>query len=193
MNEKSEISTKVVALQKTTDHHALITTNRWLLIAVFSLMTLIVIAGFIFLPTNNVTSSKKTVSAEPYVNEKNPVLSSEVNVLKGQFVGLLSGSIESKLRILEENVRLGAISQSLGAIEDIKNDVKVLRTYSEPSKEMKALANEQIIEEMTQLKRLVYLTIASCGLMIVAIAGIWFKQYKQLNYKEMLTRYLGKH
>jgi hypothetical protein len=125
--------------------------------------------------------------------KKNPVLSSEVNTLKGQFVGLLSGSIESKLKTLEENVRLGAVSESLGAIEDLKHDVKVLRSYSEPVNENRVVVNEQLFEEVSQLKRLVYLTLASCGLMVAAIACIWFKQHKQLTYKEMVIHYLSKH
>lgn len=193
MSNKREISTKIVALQKIPEHNALIKANRWLLAAVFLLMTVIVVAGFVLIPGNNLSSYKKISSSESYINEKNPVLSSEVNTLKGQFVGLLSGSIENKLRTLEENVRLGAVSESLGAIEDLKNDVKALRSYSAPANESRVVINEQLLQEMSQLKRLVYLTLASCGLMVAAIAGIWFKQHKQLTYKEMVTRYLGKH
>jgi len=85
-------------------------------------------------PAHDVTSFKKS---EVTAAEMNPVLSAEVNNLKGQFVGLVSGSIESKLRTLEESVRLGTVSTALGTIEDLKNDVRVLRTYSEPPKKRK--------------------------------------------------------
>jgi NAD(P)H-hydrate repair Nnr-like enzyme with NAD(P)H-hydrate epimerase domain len=88
---------------------------------------------------------------------------------------------------------LGAASTALGTIEDLKNDVKVLRSYSEPVKQKDvAIANEQLIKEMSELKRLVYVTLASCGLMLAAIAGIWIKNRCRLPYKQAIVRYLGK-
>jgi len=190
MSELHETKSEVVVLQRIPSHQGLMKVNRWLMIMVFFLMTVIVIAGFFFFPTNDVTRFKKS---EATIAEMNPVLSAEVNTLKGQFVGLVSGSIESKLRSLEESVRLGTVSSSLGTIEDLKNDVKVLRTYSEPAKKEKvAIDNEQLMQEMSELKHLVYLTLASCGLMLAAVAGIWFKNRYRLPYKEAIIRYLGK-
>jgi len=119
-------------------------------------------------------------------------LSAEVNTLKGQFVGLVSGSIESKLRTLEDSLRSGAVANSLGTIEDIKNDVKVLRTYSEPVKKEPLVDNQQLMQEMSQLKRLIYLSFASCGLMLAAVAGIWIKNLKKLPSKEAIIRYLSR-
>jgi hypothetical protein len=80
----------------------------------------------------------------------------------------------------------------LGTIEDLKNDVKVLRSYLEPAKKEKVvLANEQLMREMSELKRLIYVTLASCGLMLAAIVGIWVKNRYRLPYKEAVKRYLG--
>ena len=190
MSDMHETKSEIVVLQGIPSHHGLIKVNRWLMAMVFFLMTVIVVAGFFMLPANDVTRYKK---AKVTVAEMNPVLSVEVNNLKGQFVGLVSGSIESKLRSLEESIRQGTASTALGTIEDLKNDVKVLRSYSEPAKEEKvALSNEQIMQEMSELKRLIYVTLASCGLMLAAIAGIWFKNRYRLPYKEAIIRYLGK-
>ena len=190
MSELHETKSEIVVLQRIPSHQGLMKVNRWLMAMVFFLMTVIVIAGFFMLPANDVTSYKKS---EVTVAEMNPVLSAEVNTLKGQFVGLVSGSIESKLRSLEESIRLGTVSRALGTIEDLKNDVKVLRSYSEPAKKEKvALSNEQLMQEMSELKRLIYVTLASCGLMLAAIAGIWFKNRYRLPYKEAIIRYLGK-
>ncbi len=190
MSDMHETKSEIVVLQRIPSHQGLMKVNRWLMAMVFFLMTVIVIAGFFMLPANDVTSYKKS---EVTVAEMNPVLSAEVNNLKGQFVGLVSGSIESKLRSLEESIRLGTASTALGTIEDLKNDVKVLRSYSEPAKEEKvALSNEQLMQEMSELKRLIYVTLASCGLMLAAIAGIWFKNRYRLPYKEAIIRYLGK-
>jgi len=190
MSELHETKSEVVVLQRIPSHQGLMKVNRWLMAMVFFLMTVIVFAGFFLFPDNDVTSYKKT---EVTVAEMNPVLSAEVNTLKGQFVGLVSGSIESKLRSLEESIRLGTASTALGTIEDLKNDVKVLRSYSEPVKKEKVVIdNEQLMQEMSELKRLIYVTLASCGLMLTAVAGIWFKNRYRLPYKEAIIRYLGK-
>ena len=190
MSELREKKSEIVVLQRIPSHQGLMKVNRWLMAMVFFLMTVIVIAGFFLFPANDLTSLKKS---EVTVPEMNPVLSAEVNTLKGQFVGLVSGSIESKLRSLEESIRLGTVSTALGTIEDLKNDVKVLRSYTEPAKkENVALSNEQLMQEMSELKRLIYVTLASCGLMLAAIAGIWFKNRYRLSYKEAIIRYLGK-
>jgi hypothetical protein len=190
MSELHETKSEVVVLQGIPSHQGLMKVNRWLMAMVFFLMAVIVIAGFLFLPATDVTSYKK---AQVNIAEMNPVLSAEVNTLKGQFVGLVSGSIESKLRSLEESVRLGTVSTALGTIEDLKNDVKVLRSYSEPAKkEPVAIPNEQLMREISELKRLIYVTLASCGLMLAAVVGIWFKNHYRLDYKKAIVRYLGK-
>ncbi|TRW97956.1 hypothetical protein [Candidatus Methylobacter oryzae] len=181
-------------LQRIPSHHELMKVNRLLLMIVCALMVVILIAGFLLFPTDNFISNYKKVTAtETYAAEMNPVLSSEVSALKGQLVGLVSGSIESKLNALEESIRVGSVSSSIGTIEDLKNDLKVLRAYSEPAKKGNAtVSNEQLMLEMSQLKRLIYLTIASCGLMLAAVAGVWIKNRNRLPYKEAKTAYLGK-
>ncbi len=189
MSKLHETKSEVVVLQRIPSHQGLMKVNRWLMAIVFFLMSVIVIAGFFFIPTNDVTRFTKSEAA---ISGMNPVLSAEVDTLKGQFVGLVSGSIESKLRTLEESIRLGSVSSSLGTIEDLKNDVKVLRSYSEPVKEKNAvLANEQLMQEMSELKRLIYVTLSSCGLMLAAIAGIWLKNRYRLPYKETIKHYIG--
>jgi hypothetical protein len=189
MSELHKTKSEIVVLHTIPSHQGLMKVNRWLMAVVFFLMTVIVVAGFFLSPADDVISYKREV----YADGMNPVLSAEVNTLKGQFVGLVSGSIESKLRSLEESIRLGTVSNSLGTIEDLKNDVKVLRSYSEPAKKEKvAIDNEQLMQEMSELKHLIYVTLASCGLMLVAVVGIWFKNRYRLPYKEAITRYLGK-
>ena len=188
MSELHEKKTELVVLHSIPPHQGLMKVNRWLMATVFFLMAVIVIAGFFLLPANDLSRYKKAEVAD-----MNPVLSAEVNTLKGQFVGLVSGSIESKLRSLEESVRLGTAANALGTIEDLKNDVKVLRSYSEPVKnERVAIDNAQVMREMSQLKRLIYVTLASCGLMLAAVAGVWFKNRYRLPYKETIIRHLGK-
>jgi cell division protein FtsB len=202
MSDKNKINAVVetlpgnasTVLQRIPSHHELMKVNRLLLTIICSLMVVILIAGFLLFPADSFISSyKKATATETYAAEMNPVLSSEVNALKGQLVGLVSGSIESKLNALEESIRVGSVASSIGAIEDLKNDLKVLRSYSEPAKKGKSdISNEQLMQEMSQLKRLIYLTIASCGLMLAAVAGIWIKNRNRLPYKEIKTSYLAK-
>ncbi|MDI1230113.1 MAG: hypothetical protein PSV18_07700 [Methylobacter sp.] len=181
-------------LQRIPSHHALMKVNRLLLTIVCSLMIVVLIAGFLLVPTDSFINRYKNATAtETYAAEMNPVLSAEVNALKGQLVGLVSGSIESKLNALEQSIRIGSVSSSISTIEDLKSDLKALRSYTEPAKKGKVvISNEQLIQEMSQLKQLIYLTIASCGLMLAAVAGIWIKNHNRLPYKETKTSYLGK-
>jgi hypothetical protein len=190
MSELHETKSEIVVLQRIPSHQALMKVNRWLMVMVFFLMTVIVIAGFYLLPANDLGRFKKN---EATLAEINPVLSAEVNTLKGQFVGLVSGSIESKLRSLEGSIRLGAAANSLATLQDLKNEVQVLRSYSESAKnEAVTTDSKQLIQEMSHLKHLVYLTLASCGLMLAAVCGIWLKNRYRLPYKETIMRHLGK-
>lgn len=199
MSDINKINSEIVEtqgiLQRIPSSQGLMKINKLLLAIVFSLMTVVLILGFLLFPNHDLTNNyKKTRTSEVYASGMNPVLSSEVNNLKGQFIGLISGSIESKLRALEESIRLGTVANSLGTIEDLKNEVKVLRSYSDPAKnETVNLANEQLMQEMAELKNLIYVTLASCGLMLAAIAGIWIKNRNRLPYKKVKTGYLGRH
>ena len=180
-------------LQKIYSHQALMKVNRLLLTIVCSLMLVVLIAGFLLIPTESVINRKIITSTESYAADINPVVSAEVNELKGKLIGLVSGSIENKLNALEESLRVGSVSSSIGTIEDLKSDLKVLRTYSDPVQKSKVVvSNEQLMQEMSQLKRLIYTTLASCGLMLAAVAGIWIKNRNRLTYNEIKTSYLGK-
>ena len=186
--------TASTVLQTIPSHHALMKVNRLLLTVVCALMVVVLIAGFLLFPNDSFLNRYKNATAtETYAAEMNPVLSAEVNALKGQLVGLVSGSIESKLNALEESIRVGSMSSSIGTIEDLKNDLKVLRSYSESDRKSKTvISNEQLMQEMSQLKGLIYVSLASCGLMLAAVAGIWIKNRNRLPYKEIKTSYLGK-
>ena len=188
MTDVHEKKSELVVLTSLKPNQGLMKVNQWLMAMVIFLMTIIVIVGFFLLPSNGLSRYRKTDATD-----MNPVLSAEVNTLKGQFVGIVSGSIESKLRSLEESVRLGTAANALGTIEDIKNDVKILRSYSEPlTTENSDIDNQQVMREMSQLKRLIYLTLGSCALMFAAIMGIWIKNRFRLPYKEKIIHHLGK-
>jgi hypothetical protein len=174
-------------------HQQLMKVNRLLARVVFLLTLVVFVFGLFFVPDPKLMTSQKKLSATAIAAEgTNPAISSEVNELKGQLIGLVSGSIESKLSSLETSIKSGTVDNSLGTIADLKNDIKVLRTYSEaPKKDNVVVTNQDLSQEVTHLKHLIYATIASCGLMFVAAAGVWIKYRKRLPYKE-IRHFLGK-
>jgi hypothetical protein len=166
-----------------------------LLGAVFFLMLIVMVLGFVFIPSSNEVIGYKKISVSTIAAEgMNPVVSAEVNTLKGQLIGLVSGSIEGKLKTLEQSVKLGSVDNSLGTIADLKNDIKVLRSYSDMSKkEEVVVSNQDLAQEVTHLKHLIYMSLASCGLMFAAAAGVWVKYRKRLPFKDIKKGYLGRH
>ncbi len=191
-NSKSQALALLQAVQR---HHALVKTNRFLLILVFALMVVVFAMGVFLMPKQNALSEIQANQARTVTYAlQNPAISAEINALKGQLFGLVSGSIESKLRSLEENIKRGSLVDSLNTIQDLKSDVKVLSTYTgaSPVKAQDEAVNQQLIKELTDLKDLVYLTFISCGLMIAAVAGIWLRHRYRLTHQKTHTIYLSR-
>ncbi len=194
MNKNNKKEMQVVVLPDIPSYQQLMVVNRWLLRTVIFLMFVIVLAGVFWLPSSDFLGDYKTITADDInIAQTNNNGSTDVDVLKGQVVGLISGSIENKLNSLEQSLRTGTLTNSLGELEAIKTDVKMLRTYSVPTQANKTNSNEQIMREMSQLKRLIYLTIASCALLFAAVTGIWLRHLKKLPSKQSIVHYLHRH
>jgi len=72
-------------------HQQLVKVNRLLLGAVFLLMLIVVVLGFLFVPSSDGVAGYKKISVSTIAAEgMNPVVSAEVNTLKGQLIGLVS-------------------------------------------------------------------------------------------------------
>jgi hypothetical protein len=196
MTDKYEKNTKLVVLQAIPNHQQLVKVNRWLLATVFFLMSVIVLAGIFLFPSDELSDYKQTAVKTETVTPTNPNLTAEVNALKGQFVGVVSSSIDSKLKTLEKTLRSGKNPEALATIEELRNDISTLRAYSANASTnvvKPIIPNEQLIEEMSELKRLVYISLASCLLLLMAVAGIWIKNRYRLPHKEeTITHYLRK-
>ena len=195
--DNANIESRAIAvLQAVQKHHALVKANRFLALLVFVLMTVVFVMGLILMPEQNRLNDLRTNQSAAAVNAalQNPAISAEINALKGQMFGLVSGSIESKLRSLEENIKRGSMVESLNTIQDLKSDVKVLTAYN-PGPQLKTQENEsnqQLIKELTELKDLVYMTFISCGLMIAAVAGVWLRNRYRLTHQKNNTIYIGR-
>ncbi|WP_445370906.1 hypothetical protein ACH518_16750 [Methylomonas sp. HW2-6] len=186
---------EIVYLRTANQHRALVKANRVLLLLVMGLMAVVFVLGFVLLPRQNLlTEIQKHQTLSAVYATQNPALSAEISALKGQLFGLLSGSIESKLRTLEENIKKGSVADSLDTIRDLKGDVKILTTYSidSPARADGAAVNQALIKELNDVKDLVYLTFVSCGLMIAAIAGVWLRGRYRLTHQRSRQAYLGR-
>ncbi len=187
----------IVVLQNSTSHHyGMVKANRFVILLASTLMVLVFVMGFFLIPNNDARDNFKANNEENVVVNaiKNPVLTSEIDSLKGQLVGLLSGSIENKLSTLEQSIRTGKTSVSLSAVQGLRSDLRDLKKYSGSSvkgKEIKNQVNEQVLKEVSQLKNLIYLTLTSCGLMIAAIGGFWMRKHYHIQ-RPVSVHKLGK-
>jgi hypothetical protein len=181
----------IVVLKNSTSHHyGMVKANRFVILLASTLMVLVFVLGFFLIPNNDARDNFKANTVNAI---KNPVLSSEIDSLKGQLVGLLSGSIENKLSTLEQSIRTGQTSVSLSAVKSLRSDLSDLKKYSGSvkSKEIKNQVNEQVLKEVSQLKNLIYLTLTSCGLMIAAIGGFWVRRHYHIDRPVSMDK-LGK-
>ena len=163
--------------------------NRLVLAIIISLMATVVFMGMLLMPENEIVpkTTQEHKSTELYNVQMNPVISAEVDALKSQLVGLVSGSIESKLNTLEEGLKAGTITEiGLDTIEALKDDLVVLKTYSETGagrliaqkylQQANKAENKNLAQEVSQLRSMIYFLITSCGLMVAAVASVWVRR-----------------
>lgn len=183
---------EVMVLHQQLQRQNLVRTNRMLLFAMLTLMTVVsVLSSFLLSSSSDLVAELKEKQQIEITTEalKNPVTSAEIDALKSQLIGIVSGSIESKLKSLEKNIERGRPLNALETVKSLKSDVKVLRSYSHPpivtveKKPEIVAANTVLLQEISQLKKLTYMTLGSCGLMFAALAGIWVKGRRQLLFK----------
>ncbi|NOQ63518.1 MAG: hypothetical protein GQ582_03285 [Methyloprofundus sp.] len=167
--------------------------NQLVLSIIIGLMALVVYLGVLLIPESDIAPKTVTQSVDLSKVPMNPVVSTEIQALKSQLVGLVSGSIESKLNFLSEGLRTGTIATvSLESLQAIQDDVTVLKTYSESgagrliaTKYLPQTNTQQTVDlaaEVSQLKSLVYFLISSCGLMFAVIGGVWVRQRLALTH-----------
>lgn len=188
-NNENNKSVRNLTILDSATQLAVLKMNRLVLVALVSLMALVIFMGAYLLPERpTVIKTVKVVKpAELYEVEMNPVLSAEVDALKSQLVALVSGSIESKLKILEESLQSGTITKTgLQTIRALQEDLVVLKTYSETGagrliaqkyrQKPESVETLVLAEQVSQLKDLVHFLITSCGLMLAVIGGVWVRK-----------------
>jgi predicted KAP-like P-loop ATPase len=154
---------------------------------VFALIAMVFIMGLVLLPRQNMLEQLGRQRFSGSYATQNTALTAEVNTLKGQMFSLVSGSIEAKIKSLEDNIRRGSVSESLDTLQDLKTQVKILASSTQGTSVANAeqVAVEQtVIKELSELKGLIYLTIVSCGLMIAALAAVWLRSRNRLTHQK---------
>jgi len=172
--------------------------NRWVMGIIVGLMAVIVLMGVFLIPRQAPLSlSSAQQSIELYDRQMNPVLSAEVDALKSQLVGLVSGSMESKLKTLEESLRTGSIGLTgMEVINALQDDLHVLKTYSKTGAgrliatkaPVVSVSKIDLLAEVDKLRGLVTFLISSCGLMFAAVAGVWVRKRYVLAYSDIDQR-----
>ena len=194
-NNKKNKSVRNLAVLNSATQMSVLKMNRLVLAVLVGLMAMIIFMGMLLIPEQAIVKQPTLTvkSAELYEVQMNPVLSAEVDALKSQLVGLVSGSIESKLKILEDSLRSGTIEKvGLDTIRALQDDLVVLKTYSETGAGrlivQKYLQSPQSVEtialaeQVSQLKGLVNFLITSCGLMVAVIGGVWVRRQYALEH-----------
>ncbi len=141
-----------------------------------------------------------------------PEVYKKVELLKGKMDALVTGSMETKVNRLEKNLTSGIIRPAdLETIQGLKTDLQILRTYSEQNSiaslgmgthqesimslnaTSPILYSDELLHEISNLRSLFYLSIASCGFLIVVVSGAWLyssTRLKQLSGSTLYRRAL---
>jgi hypothetical protein len=136
--------------------------------------------------------------------------------LQNRMTVFVADSVETKLKGLEKNVTAGTVgAQEIKTLEELKGEVKLLETYSAgkranltdparlhharfqttPGSESAAVAGGDLLYEVSKMKRLLYLSIASCGFVGLMLGGYWWQSHarvKRLDDKMPRRRLLAR-
>ncbi len=115
--------------------------------------------------------------------------------LQDRMTVFVADSVETKLKSLERNVTDGSVgAQEIKILEELKGEVKLLENYSHgkggkltdssrldhprfqitPGTQNTSSSGD-LLYEVSQMKRLLYLSIASCGFVGFLVGGYWWQ------------------
>jgi len=121
--------------------------------------------------------------------------------LQDRMTVFVADSVETKLKTLEKNVTDGSVgTQEIKILEDLKGEVKLLEKYSSgkggrltdssrldhprfqitPGTQSTTSSGD-LLYEISQMKRLLYLSIASCGFVGFLIGGYWWQSNSRIK------------
>ena len=115
--------------------------------------------------------------------------------LQERMTAFIADSVENRLRSLEKNIQAGEVgTQDIRNFEELRNELKLLESYAagnggnltdssrlehprfQVTPGTKDVgANRDMIAELVQLKTLLYISIASCGVVAFMVGGYWWQ------------------
>ncbi|MGH8477513.1 MAG: hypothetical protein ACRER2_17405 [Methylococcales bacterium] len=115
----------------------------------------------------------------------------DVELIKGQMNLLITGSMESKFAQLETSLKSGIISRrDLATLQELKENLAVLKAYSVQNASTAAtlpatptvpvpasLGSDRVLQEISNIRKMFYISIISWGGLIVVIAGTWLRSH----------------
>ena len=145
--------------------------------------------------------SESGVGRQPVVSGmSSAALARDVEMLKRRTNLLITGAMESKIGQLEHSLQSGIISHAdLVTIQELKEDLNALKSYSSqngtatfgllnglekmggPFQTGASLYSDEILHEISNIKNLFYISIASWGVAIVVFGGTWLRGYFHLR------------
>lgn len=152
---------------------------------------LLILGVYLFLQTHHLLArlQNTVVSMEDGDAIRIRQYNEKLEALQNQMSVFVADAVETKLKSLEKNVSAGTVGmQDVKMLEELTGEVKLLETYSAgkhinlmdlsrldhprfqvtPGSQVSA---GSLLEEVADMKRLLYLSIASCGFVGLMIGG----------------------
>ncbi|RYU62983.1 hypothetical protein EWI61_00495 [Methylolobus aquaticus] len=166
-------------------------------LGIIAMMLLIVV--WLYRVQTSLARLEGGISAPALANSgQEPQLSPEVKTLEGRLARVLSASVESKLRRLEQSVERGALGgEDLQLIEAAAGELRLLR--SQPQGGMghdrgatehpryhsvqtpATAAGKDPLGQVEELRALVYAVVVCVALLLLLAIGLWFSTSKQVR------------
>lgn len=141
------------------------------------------------------TRLETTVAGPTEEQARIKAINRQIDALQRKFGVLLAESVEMRLKTLQKNIDMGTVSSAdIAAFEQLRNDLAVLEGYAEASgadvfdsTEIEhsrfrrlpgsaVVRNEELMDEVLQVKNLLYFCAASLATTTVLVSGYWLRQ-----------------
>ena len=164
--------------------------RAWLVVAVLLLASLILLAtakyllGAMAFPPS--IESPDSVKLRRY--------QVQLNTIKENMATVVSDSLETRMRRLEQSVAAGTVgSQEIQALDDLSRDLHVLEKYTSGNNgnvmdterlmhprfrtqaEVLPDSGSDSLRELVRVKHLLYFSVASCSVALVLVGGYWWR------------------
>jgi len=204
-SDQQQIVERLFVLER---HHQ----SRYWLVLLLIMVTAVVVVYFTFPLIESFIRLGNLQNYRQNDSYDRPGVYKKVEQLKGKMDALVTDSMEHKVNRLEKSLSSGIIRPAdLETIQGLKTDLQILRTYSEQNSiallgmgsyqesimSLNATApilySDELLHEISNLKSLFYLSIASCGFLVVVVSGAWLysrTRLKQLSGSTLYRRAL---